>query len=943
MKPLERHSLQIRLLLAFLALALAFSWWQTPPRLVGEEQLRASLAALGEPVSIQWYASSPAEYTGERRAIARAVQRIEQLSGVRVQRIEPGSDPAQAAHAARLGLLPLRLRTIERDGWSETNLWSSLRVVSPSLGAWVCVRLGPQEAPELAVRMAAGLDQLREPRRARIGLRLPAQGFQKLENELAQRSELFLLGNGPLTALPESIDWLIYAVEPSDGAAQAALLEEYLARGGALLLLGSGSKTPASADTLLFGVCGAQLAEDPLEEPARSIASQQDFQPLGAQPNGTLFFGSAPIPKPLPGSTRRWHTLASDARSQPRLVLIQPGAGSVAGTSVLCVSQAPFHDAHFGDESLAHPALLRVLEREGADPVRSLAARRFASKSPPLPEWTAAERAWIRILIVLTLPLVCLLTGLLVLRREAPRGRASGWRREVVLIGLAGGLAALALLPSAAREPAPALWNRARELEARAGLQLDWLVSERERLPTAWRGALGAFELELGALAQAVPGVQLKIRRVPALDREQRAELERLEIESAWVRESEGDEQRTREIVASLRLSSGSAVERIDFHREQDLPGASFRLGFALERLLRGRPVRIAWRSPSLRLSPAEAQLQYLDRGLFAPGGSDTSLEAREFLRMQGFEVRRMEPQELEQPWEAELFVLLQPRRPSAAEQAAFESALQRGIPGIVAVQHFVAQSRTRGADPRASGWWPEPQFLDLEQGFFADCGLAWSRELLFDQQCARAESWSVVQGAMQRSTERVALANPWFPRVTGPGLEPAGMLSVGSFAMPQASILEWDSARAAARGYRVEPLLSSSPRTWTVSWAGGEIDPQFSREQAREYCGPRTLAVKMRSADGRSAADFLALGSSRCFEDGELWRPDSDNANALLEWCARATLAPDLCALLAERSRGAGLIHVPPEERLRLRALTLALPLLVLAGAFWMWRRLRA
>lgn len=948
MKAGERWILASLLLLGLCALSLALALLPGAPRLSGESELCASLERLNEPVTIQWYASPAGEFHGERRAIPLAIERLESVSGIRVQRIDPGSDAAQAAHAARLGLAPLRLRTIERDGWSEINLWSSLRIVSPTHGAWTLARLGPLEAPQLAALVAGGLDQLRAPRRPRVGLRLPAQGYGKLEAELAQRAELFLLGDAPLESIPAEIDWLIWIVAERDGARQSAALEHFLARGGELLLCASGAPAPTAADELLFSVAGAQILGDASRSAARSIAQAQDFQPFGAQPNGTLFFGPCAQLQPLDDPAWRMHTLASDEQRLARLMLAEPAAGE-GGRAVLSASPLPLSDAHWSDETLAHRALVRVLEARGADPARADAARLAARPAPPLPELSSRARFWMRALVVFLIPLGLGLLALARLRapRSANEARRSplAWRRTLALALSLGLLAMLALPEADPRLPA-ALTTRVETLAQRGPVQWRWSVSERERLPVAWRGPLADFERDLVELAAGA----LRIERYPALDAEQRRILQQQAVPSVWVREADENSQRAQEFVATLTLTQGARSETLHFHRESELIGMRFRLAFALERLLLQAPVRIAFHSPSLRLSPAEAQLQYQDRGLFAPGGGDPCLAARELLRAQGFMVLPLSDAEFAQDPEAEMLLLLQPQRPSQAAQAAFARALERGIPALVAAQHFVAMSRARGEDPRASGWWPQPQFLDLEQGFFQSLGLEWQRTLLFDEQCASAEVTTVNTAVntaagpgSRRSTERALLSNPWFPRLTGAGLAQSGLESVGAMSMPQASPLRLDEARCVQSGWRPEVLLRSSERSWTHEWSGGELNPAWLQRPSDGPAGEQVLGWRFTPREGGSRAGFIALGAWRQWSDEELHRPQTDNANALVELCARATLPKDLCALLSERASAPGLVHVPPAERVRWRWLTLAAPLAVLGAALFLWRRWRA
>src|SRR6185503_20711686 len=94
----------------------------------GAQALGRRLAGLGEDVRATWFASAPERWEGEYRHLEPALRELFGALGSG-SRVDPASDPALAAHAAALGLAPFRARTLERDGWRETTLWSTLRVV----------------------------------------------------------------------------------------------------------------------------------------------------------------------------------------------------------------------------------------------------------------------------------------------------------------------------------------------------------------------------------------------------------------------------------------------------------------------------------------------------------------------------------------------------------------------------------------------------------------------------------------------------------------------------------------------------------------------------------------------------------------------------------------------------------------------------------------------
>lgn len=956
-----RAGLILAVLLGLLCLALLSDLARkvsgTPLRLVGEEQWTQAIAQLNEPLVITWYASPDAQFSGDLRLVPDAIERLVELSQARFARVDPSSDPQLSAHTARLGLSPMQVRTIERDGWSERSLWSTLRIVVGSRGAIVMDRVGAEEAPQLCALAAARLEQLREPRRARVGLSAPANGFRRLEQALANSCELFLLDFDTQAQLPEELEVLFWMAPRQLSPTHLLALRDFRARGGELVLARASDNQVSPVEAQLYQSLGARLESELLQEPeaplVRSIASDQDFRRFGAQPNGTLGFLGAhalvPEPAQLAALRANWEVLASSsAPATPgasllvRIAALDAGLGS----SLLLASASPLEDTHLEHEAFAHRQLLETILRSIADPARHAAARIQARQFEALPELSSFQRnAW-RGVLVLGLPLL-LLSVAWWRRRHAPPSQlhASAWLRPMAWASAGLVLVAMvaALAPAHEAQVPTAVRQRVTQLLQNGPLELRWSISERERLPAPWRAPLARFERQLRELAALDERVRLVVDTYPALDAEQRARLEQSGLRSTWATQSSTEGDLAREIVASLQLRQGERSTTLELSDSTRLETLEFPLALALERLLRATPIRIAWASDRLRLSPAESRLNYQERGLFAPGGSDPYPAAKARLRALGFELVIIDPTLPPEKLDADLLVWLQPRRSSAPMQALLRSSVRDGIPALVASQNFVAQSRARSAQGLSSAWWPEPQFADLEQGWLADAGIEWVREVVFDAQSARADMESVVERHGTRQLERASAANPLFVRVAAEGLRPSELQSVGSLRLAQPSWIRVDEARLRAAGFRAVPRLLSSARTWTYNWQGGELEARWFEATGQELRGPLPLAIELVPLQEQAEARLLLLGSARMFQDAELEATDADNAAALAEWCTRLCGGADLAELLVDRNASPGLRWVEPKERIGARILVLGLgPLLLCLYALWRQRAQR-
>lgn len=307
---------------------------------------RDRLAALEEKVLVTYAVSDEAAMPSAFKRLERSVvDLLESMRRVAPERfdyliLDPETAPELADFAARRRLSPRRVRTVQGDAWTETEVWSSLSIAYGARPAAILHGIGPEHLERLQDTLVAQLDQLESPRRARFGLVAPA-GFAQLESELADLGEVLRLepvvgAPGPRGGWLQDVDVLFW-MQP--GAIDPALVEDlelHLADGRSAVVAGGllrarpdalvglrtdddGALQPAIHFEEALGdlpallaahglrpvrglVCDARadavvFEEAPVPAPflVRCIAPNQDFQSWQRLPNGTLLF-TAPTP-----------------------------------------------------------------------------------------------------------------------------------------------------------------------------------------------------------------------------------------------------------------------------------------------------------------------------------------------------------------------------------------------------------------------------------------------------------------------------------------------------------------------------------------------------------------------------------------------------------------------------------------------------------------------
>ena len=524
----ERLALGALLLLALAGAGLAARVVRRQPGLAADlgaaalhhttPEMAARLASLSDPVFLTLYLSDaahmPSELRGLERDLVALCETLEHESGGKIayQIVDPTGHPDLERYAAHRGVAPLKVRSIERDGYSERTVWCSLTVESGSHPPARIEGLRPEQLGRLQALLVATLDQMEHPRRPRIALAAGA-GYDGLAAALASRGELQRVDLEAGAPIPAEADLLVWMDPVAVDAARVRELDLFVQSGRSVLLAGSDKalagwdesaggglavrlERRASALDAVLPAFGLKPIEGLLcdeicesvalgaeERPApllpRCLAQDQDFQALRGQPNGTLLF-RAPTGFALDGERLQQRgataavlaTTSERAWVQPfapgalRLDAVVPSAGEPAGKQPLLVavrpslpwqgllvaaaSSSPFTDGLFERDDVAHRALLAVLLDELVSDGRLVQARVGREAQAPLPELSPDRRALWRAVCVLLFPAALVATALLrgVFGRRGGAGRRAA-PRWAGAVALRGALALVVALGAA--------------------------------------------------------------------------------------------------------------------------------------------------------------------------------------------------------------------------------------------------------------------------------------------------------------------------------------------------------------------------------------------------------------------------------------------------------------------------------------------------------------
>ena len=312
------------------------------------EATRARLARLHDSVLLTLFVSPRDEMPSELRRLEQdardVLSALKDAGGGKVeyQIVDPTADDALQRFASRRKVAPVRVRSVERDGWSEKTVWASLGITAGARPPVVYNGLRPEQLPWLQELLVAQLDQLEAPRRPRVVLAARAapegERFEDVAAEIAARAALVRVDLDAGAPMPPDADVLLWLQPGPVDAARLRELELFLQSGRSVIVAGSGRLGPFASGlaggitstrarpsgsglrTLLSGfgllprdglvgdtMCAAlKQGEQDLAAHwlLRCIAPQQDFHTWKGQPNGHLYF-ECPTPFELDGERLR--------------------------------------------------------------------------------------------------------------------------------------------------------------------------------------------------------------------------------------------------------------------------------------------------------------------------------------------------------------------------------------------------------------------------------------------------------------------------------------------------------------------------------------------------------------------------------------------------------------------------------------------------------------
>lgn len=730
----------------------------------------------------------------------------------------------------------------------------------------------------------------------------------------------------------------------------------------------------------------------------RSIAPNQDFRSLQGQPNSTLVFEApsaflpdadaldalaldftslatagaeawalpAPPVAAVPIESLGPSESGATALPKPTLAALLTPRDALRGSVVLLGSANPLRDEELAREDTAHGPLVDVLLVSLTAPERVVSARMRLPRPERVPPLSAGARnAW-RALCVGLVPALC---GVALLARSRKRARVRFGRgvhraAACTALGLVGWLGIteisrafpglrVDLTGADLHELNPKTCSLAGELTAPLRAELCFsrhLPPELAGLPERLKDLLRA----IGRCAEFPLQMQ---RSVPdELDPAARAELARRGVTPFAARVRAADETSFRRIDATLLLACGERELALAFPDGASAEPLELRLALALGRLAGSTEARgrIAVVADTPRLSPAEAHVEFQQKGRFAPTGADVFAQARQVLERADFEVLVRAPQSTAPLGDVDLLVWLQPRRAIEPTLAALAAHLAGGGRALVAAQHFDVRSRQIAGHGFRTVHWPEPQFADLERGWLPDLGVTLVREVLCDTSQASLELPTEVERPGEgRDYVLQTSAQPFQVRALASRFARGTPLvaGLGDQLFLWGNRIALDRDRLRSNGLTAEVLMSTSPGAWSIDWQGGFLDPaSLSGPPAGAGLGSAPLAVRVRGRfpplEGQAAAsaagELVLIGCSEMFSAAHLAREPFRADRLLLDVAATLALSEDYGRIAARRPVAAGFAPLEGSQRWTWRAVAIGAWPAVLAAFALVWTLLR-
>ncbi len=446
-------------------------------------ETEAKLEGLQGECLITYYVSGRASMPSHLRRLEQSVTDVLQAFAdasnglLRYQIVDPEAQPELVRYTANQRVAPFRVRSVQRDSYSEETIWSTLTINYANYPQAVIHGVVADHVPRLQLLLREHLEQMEAPRRPRVALGSSAQDdFDELAASLERGTDVVRFD--PATEpIPAGVDLFFWLAPGPVDAGSVAGLTQFLERGGSALVAGSEVRaslagTPADgqlrvestgydAEPLLaaFGLRPTRALV--LDRRARTfplgdrtvpilyeptcIAPNQDFHTLVGQPNGHLLF-ETPTPIELDGDLAaelgwRPEVLGTTSRftwvqelpleapvetsalieanglrvaKQPLITLLRP-VDPWKGSIAFFAADTCFRDGTYASEGFAHRVLTGILVDSLASNERLVLRRADAQRAASLPELGAGSRLFWRLFCILALPL---LLGLILLRRR---------------------------------------------------------------------------------------------------------------------------------------------------------------------------------------------------------------------------------------------------------------------------------------------------------------------------------------------------------------------------------------------------------------------------------------------------------------------------------------------------------------------------------------------
>ena len=495
------------------------------------QETRDRLGRLEGDVLATYYVSRRSEMPSHLRRLERGVTDVLEAfsratdGAFRYQIVDPSERPDLVAYTAGQRVAPFRVRSVERDAYSERTIWSTLTLAYGVHPPAVVSGLTTEHLPRLQEVILGHLEQMRAPRRPVFAVAAadPAR-YTDLREELGIDGEVLLV-DPAFERVPDEADLFFWLdPEPTDGQIRA--LREYAAAGGSAVVMGSDRRTELAGvdgvttavlerggDELsrLLGAFGLKSRREPVFDlrcerreigdrtlvlpfQINCIAPNQDFRGLTGQPNGHLLFDT-PMPIELDGdlaeelgwrpailgttSEYTWtqplerpvaleELTGDDQENLPKLGLlawlrpVDPWRGSI----LFGGASSPLLNGHFRRDGFAHRTFLRVLVQTLTSDERLVMRRADVEGEEALPALSAGARTLWRVVTIVLVPLAL---GVFALSRGAlgrRSGRTSARSARAWAVPVLVGLVLVAIVPRVAPR----------------SVRLDWSADDLNRL-----------------------------------------------------------------------------------------------------------------------------------------------------------------------------------------------------------------------------------------------------------------------------------------------------------------------------------------------------------------------------------------------------------------------------------------------------------------------------